>query len=176
MRHFLSYKVKRWIIILIVGIAIYLIGLNISRLVFYGYNMWKYCADFETYDSEFEVIKNYVKERCLSVDEQYFYVSVTEENGRGLFDPKINEFIDITPEVKVALETICDSGFPNKDSILDTVYVQGENVIFCIENAWYALVYSPGGKPSETVFFNESKNIKVKQINDAWYHVVNESD
>jgi hypothetical protein len=41
-----------------------------------------------------------------------------------------------------------------------------------IENGRYALVYSPGEKPLWINIPDEQKDIKVKKINDDWYHVV----
>lgn len=80
--------------------------------------------------------------------------------------------MDIPDDVRPSLETICDQGFPDKDSTLDVIRIQGSRVSFNIENGRYALVYSPDEKPTWINFPDEQGDIKVKKINDDWYHVV----
>ena len=80
--------------------------------------------------------------------------------------------MDIPDNVRSSLETICDYGFPDKDSILDVIRIQGNRVSFNIENGRYALVYSPDEKLTWINFPDEQEDIKVKKINDDWYHVI----
>ena len=128
-----------FLIVTLIGI-LYVVNLGVVWGIFSNLNMWKNSADFENYTSEFSVVKDYVKEQYSSENGKWVVVSITDAQGRTLFDPDDNDYIDIPSEVRVSLETICDYGFPSKDSVLDVIRIHGNRVSFCIANGRYALV------------------------------------
>jgi len=156
-----------------ISITIFIVALLVLQwLVFDNVNMWKLAANFEDFESDFCVVREYVGESFASGDGKWFSVSITDKHGRTLYDPDANDYVDIPDNVRSSLETICDYGFPDKDSILDVIRIQGSRVSFNIENGRYALVYSPDEKPTWINFPDEQEDIKVKKINDDWYHVI----
>ena len=159
--------------IVAISITVFIVALLVLQwLVFSNVNMWKLTADFENFESDFCVVREYVGENFASEDEKWFFVSITDKHGMTLYDPAVNDYMDIPDNVRSSLETICDYGFPDKDSNLYTIEIHGNRVSFNIENGRYALVYSPDEKPTWINLPDEQEDIKVKKITDDWYHVI----
>lgn len=135
-------------------------------------NLYKYSADFKSYTSDFNKVKDHILKTYSGADEKWFSVSTTAEKGRTLYDPDVDLYINLPSDVKESLEVISKYGFPNKDSNLDTIVIRDGRVSFFIELNIYALVYSSNGRPTYLASPDENKDILVKSIGDGWYHVI----
>ncbi len=165
---------KSWkISIVVISTIIFIAAGYVLPLLVFGYiDRWSYNADFENYESDFCVVREYVGKRFASEDGKWVAVAITDKYDRALYDPDTNEYVDVPDNVRDSLKTIDVYGFPDKDSNLDIILIQGDRVSFNIENGRYALVYSPNKKPTWVGFHDEQEDIKVKKINADWYHVV----
>lgn len=132
---------------------------------------WEDSADYERYASEFKQIAVFLLEQYSNAREKWFGASIQDADGRGIYDSDINDLIECPAEVKVALNTICDFGFPSYTSVLEAIRIYNGNVYFCITSGKYALVYSPSDAPE---WYNENvedKEIHRRKIEDHWYHI-----
>ncbi len=160
-------------ILFVLSFILLFIALQIFSWLYFSYvETWKFNADFETFESDFCVVREYVEKNFASEGGKWFFVSRTDTDGQTLYDPDANAYVDIPDNVSSSLEAICDHGFPDKDSGLYIIQIQGNRVSFHIENARYALVYSPNEKPTWLNSPDEQEEIRVKKINDDWYHVI----
>lgn len=149
-----------------------LVVLFAMPLVYFEYvHTWKYIAEFDEYEQDFENIVEYLLEEYPDEAKRWFSVSVTDSKGRNLYDPEINDLLNLPDDVRSSLETICDFGFPDKDSNLDTISISENRVTFGIVNGEYALVYSPDEIPKWVNDASEKESPFIKKINDNWYHV-----
>ena len=96
---------------------------------------------------------------------------MTDSKGQSLYDPEINDLLNLLDYVRLSLETIRDFGFPDKDSKLDTISISGNRVTFGIVNGEYALVYSPDETPKGVNDASEKERPYIRKINANWYHV-----
>ncbi len=134
-------------------------------------NFWRFCADFKGYSGDFITVNDFVVSKYSEEVEKRFIVSSDEGHRSQLFDPDLKCYVDMPGDVLAAMKNIRAHGFPDKDSNLDTVSINGNSVRFGIENGHYALVYSPDGKPTWLNSPDEDIKIKVKRIGNGWYHV-----
>lgn len=165
-------KEESSLILVVIGIILIMLVSNLILLISFNYaHTWKYSADYDAYSKEFNILKDYVLEEFPNESDKWLSVSVTNDKGRALYDPDINDLMECPDEVINALETLCDFGFPDKDSDLDVIRIHGDRVSFCIENGHYALVYSPDEKPTWVNGPKEEGGVFVKSLEDGWYHV-----
>lgn len=165
-------KKKMLFYILCVSLFMLLFVSTLLWLTVNNNHKWKHTADFDKYKSEFIIVADYVLKENSTGYRKWFFVSITDSYGRTLFDPDKNNYVELPVDVRESLETICDYGFPNKDSVLDVIRILRGRVSFCIENGRYALVYSPNEKPTWLDSPDEDRTIEVKKIEDGWYHVI----
>lgn len=158
-----------WILaaLIIVVVAVFAI-----KLMIVDYNhFWKYSADYENFANDFDLVKNYII--AMFPDESDKWLSVSKDrNGEiALFDPETESCVILPNDVVSSLTSIHNNAFPDKDSIFDTIRIHENRISFCISNGEYALVYSPDQKPSWVNSPSENSRVKVKSIQDGWYHV-----
>ena len=149
-----------------------LVILFAMQLIYFDYiHTWKYSADYEKYEQDFETVVKYILKEYPDETHRWFSVSVTDSKGRSLYDLEINDLLDLPDDVRASLETICDFAFPDKDSNLDMISISGKRVTFGIVNGEYALVYSPEETPKWVNDASEKESPLIKKINTNWYHV-----
>ena len=142
------------------------------KVILVSYNHeWKYSANYEKYADAFNAVKDYLVREFPNGPEKWLSVSISAGNGIAIFDPDTGEYLHIPSEVVWPLETIYNDGFPDKDSCFDAIRLYEERVSFCISNGQYALVYSPNEKPTWVNSPSENVAVRVKAIQDGWYHV-----
>ena len=165
-------------ILLCVFIAVLLIivsALAIRYLpvfIYHQESIWSYCADYEQYSDDFNLVKDYIATEFPNEEDKLISVSLSTDKIRRIYDPDIGKYLTLPDKVEASLDSICRNGFPNKDSDLDFISVSGERIAFCIYNGSYALVYSPYEKPRWLHSPDEKISIRVREIEDGWYHVV----
>ena len=155
--------------VLIIAASALLVKLVIV-MIFDNTHSWKLSADYEKYEDDFNVVKNYV---ATTYSGKWGKVlSVSNHNGEiTLYDQDVGEYLDLPDDVASSLDTIRNNGFPDKDSVLTTIRIYEERIYFCISNLRYALVYSPDEKPTWVNSPDENADIKTKKIEDGWYHI-----
>jgi hypothetical protein len=137
-----------------------------------AYNhFWKYSADYVDFANEFNLVKNYIAEEFPNETDKLLTVSNNGRESVSLFDPETKTYLVLPAEISASLKTIRNNAFPDKDSNFDTIRIQDERIAFCISNGEYALVFSPEKKPTWVNSPNEVSRVKLKAIQDGWYHV-----
>ena len=142
-----------------------------ALLIVHHKYIWKFSADYKKYEDDFNVVKDYVETQFAGESDKWLYVAVTEDHRRTLYDPDTGKYLSVSDDVLSSLDTIDRYGFPDKDSTLDIIRIQGDRISFCIENGNYALVFSPNKRPSWLRSPDEDDAVRVKSIGHGWYHV-----
>lgn len=138
-------------------------------IIFYG-DIWKYCADYEEYADEFNLVKDYIEAEFSNKTDKY--LSINSYGGElKVYNPDTKEYLQLPDDVKSALYVVDRNGFPNKDSGLELIRIHEGRISFCISNRRYALVFSPDQKPTWVNSPDEEHKVRVKSIGDGWYHV-----
>ncbi len=160
-------KLAIWICVMLVLIVSVI---PIAKLIRFNYDhFWKYSARYEECANDFNVVKNYIESQFSDESNKCLLVSYTD--GIRLFDTDANDYLQVPDDVRLSLETICHDGFPDKDSELATIRKHDNRISFCTFNGGYALVFSPSEKPSYANAPNDDSSVRVKTIEDGWYHV-----
>ncbi len=162
---------KRNTLICVIFAIILIVYCVWSVCYFFYVDTWKYEASYEEYEAEFNLVKNYIAEEFPNETDKYVATSYNKDHGYRIYDPDNKKYLEAPEEVILALETIDREAFPHKDSKLDVIRIYEDRISFCIENGYYALVYSPNEKPTWLKFYNKEEKAKVKKIKDGWYHV-----
>lgn len=144
----------------------------IMGFVFYQQSLWKYNADFETQEEAFCTVREYLAAQYGDSDGKLLSVGYSDARGNYLYDAEAKEILALPETVDAAFRKLCTDGFPDKDSGLYTIRIQGNRISFCIEKAAYALIYSPDGKPAWLYSPADDFSCKVKKAGNGWYHVV----
>lgn len=158
-------------VLYIIMVLVIIVCINtVTIFAFFTYtSIWKSCADFETYENEFIIIRNYVEnytEECSSI----LSVSFSEEHRYDLYDLDKKAYLDTPKEIREAIQTISLYAFCHKDSQFEWISCSKDEIAFQISSGPYKLSYSPDKKP--TMKTNTSSDIVLrKKIKDGWYHV-----
>ena len=159
--------------IVVVSILVVKLAIHVYKFISYVHvETWKYCAEYEQYEDDFNLVKDYIATEFPHELDKWLSVSNNGGKGITLYNPDIREYLVLPDDVASSLDTICRNGFPNKDSNLDVIKIHEGRISFCISNGEYALVYSPEEKPTWVNSPFENTGVKVKKIQDGWYHVV----
>lgn len=134
-------------------------------------HFWKYSADYKEFADDFNLVKNYITSEFPNEEDKCLYVSNNGSDEITLFDPRAENYLVLSEKIASSLTSLYSSAFPDKDSNFDTIRIQGERISFCISSGEYALVYSPNKKPTWVNSPIENSKVKVKPIQDGWYHV-----
>lgn len=148
--------------------------LALPRLVAYGLFFYasetRLYAEFDACETELQLVAQYAQENFAD-GESYWVKWDRELQTRRLVETESGE-IELPEDVREALCVICEKGFVCKDSKLGWIDVTGDEVRFVSDKGYYALVYSPNGKP---VFFAEphpNYTLKIRKTAKGWYHVL----
>ena len=136
---------------------------------FYEYMNWKtvnsYHADFESFESEFETVKN-----GLSgfPDGSAFGINYDSETESYSLTPMIGTEAEAPADATAAINRIMKGKcFPKRPHYIT---IRDGQIVFGSEVAPYFLVWCKNGKPKINNSYN--KREYVDKINDDWYHVV----
>lgn len=163
---------KKRILLTLTMFLIVFASVFVVEFMMFDYNhTWKYSADYENFANDFDLVKNYIITEFPGESDKWLSVSNNGSKGIMLFDPNTENYLVLPEDVASSLASIRNNAFPNKDSDFDTIRIQKERISFCISNGEYALVYSPGKKPMWVNSPSEDSKVKVKAIQDGWYHV-----
>ena len=144
----------------------------VVKISLFGNNhFWKYSADYDKFANEFNVVKDYIASEFPAEEDKWLSLSKNNIGEITLYDPDTGNYLVIPENIVSALSSLRNNAFPDKDSNLDTIRIQDERISFCISSGEYALVYSPNAKPKWVNSPNEDSKVKVKTIQDGWYHV-----
>ena len=159
--------------VIVIGIVVGVFLVGIVGLVLYNqyHDQWKDNADFKNYANEFKIISEFLLEEYPDVTDKWLGVSIEDVDGRGIYDSDMNDLIECPTEVKVALNTICDFGFPSDVAIFEAIRVRNGNVYFCITSGRYALLYTEEDEPVWYDNSVEDKAIHISKIEEHWYHI-----
>lgn len=159
---------KLWIA-LTVALMVLCLGL-VGILAWFGYtNTWKYCADFETFEKEFVLVRDHVQ-AYMNGKSGTLSVAFSETHKYDLYDDKGEKYLECPENVRNALKIISQQAFFYKDAQFEYIYCDADQVAFAIVSGPYRLVYSPEKEP--TIRTNSDSDIVLrKHIKDGWYHV-----
>lgn len=144
-----------------------------GKLMYFNYvSTWKYNANFDDYEREFVLIKDYIEDNVEKDKVIFSYTSALEDHPYQLYNFDTKEYMDCPEEVYDALKTIDKEAFEHKDSHFDEITYDNGRIIFGGEGIAYGLIYSPNGRPTYLYSADEDFDIKVKKIQKDWYHVV----
>lgn len=146
----------------------------LPRLAAYGLFFYasetRLYAEFDACETELQLVAQYAQEHFA--DGNSYWVEWDRElQTRKLAETEGGE-IELPEEVREALCVICEKGFVCKDSKLGRIRIVGEEIQFISDHGYYALVYSPNGKP---VFFSEphpEDSLRIRKASKGWYHVL----
>ncbi len=160
---------KKFLYIIMVFAIIVCIN-TVTVFAFFTYtSIWKYCADFETYETEFILVRDYVK-NYTEGRSTILSVSFSEEHKYDLYDSDKKAYLDAPKEIRDALQTISQYAFYYKDSQFEWISCSEDEIAFQISSGPYKLSYCPDQKP--TMRKNTSSDMVLrKKIKDGWYHV-----
>lgn len=162
---------RSWVWIFAVLLIVFVFIADIPLMIFYYSHIWEYSADYEEFSDEFNLVKNYIAEEFSDESNRVLMVSHKASEGLALYDLETKSYLTLPDDIPSALKSIYDDAFTNKDSNFDTIRIQDGRISFCIECGEYALVYSPDKKPMYVNSPSEDVKVKVKAIQDGWYHV-----
>lgn len=169
-------KQKRMIktILLVILLAVLLfvvyVAVQCYPVLRYAYEvLWENSAEFDAYETEFCLIKDYAL--TLSTDAER--VLLYNRKNITFTDCKTLEKLMPPDDIKTAVETIDHNAFPCKYATFDTIRIYDGCVCFVIESGQYALIYSPDKKPTG-IAQKEDSGFIAKKIRDGWYHVVHD--
>ena len=155
------------------------LAIFLSRLILLSWfsytNRWKYNAEFDNYEAEFVLVKDYVYSNFNGSDD-WVSVSYNIEDGVMQLYSYNQGYIEIPDSIQTALKSIRKNAFVDKDANFDIIRIEENRVAFCIENGHYALIWSPNGKPIGLNSSDDGAKTHVKRINSEWYHVVHNPD
>ena len=141
-------------------------------MIFDYMSTWKYNANFNDYEREFVLIKDYIEDNAEQDKVRFYYTSALEDHPYQLYNSTTKEYMDCSEEVYDALKTISKEAFEDKDSHFSEITYDNGRIIFSGEGIAYGLIYSPDGKPTYLNSVDEDFDVKVKKIQKDWYHVV----
>ena len=148
--------------ILVKGVALFL---------FSSASKWKSAAEYEKYEEQFGVVKDYIFELCGGSCQRHFYIEYWQEQDRILYDLDLEKYFEVPENIYDALMVLTENAFPDSEARLSQIYVQENRIVFD-SKAGYALVWSPDEKPTWLYSPDEERDISVKKAGDGWYHVV----
>lgn len=157
-----------WISILIVVVSILAVILSVMAILHHN-SIWMLCAEYEQYSNDFNLVKDYIATKFPEESDKLIIVSYNKEAEIELYDPDATELLTLPDDVASSLNTITRNGFHEYATFV-AIRIHKERITFRAMNG-YALVYSPDKRPSS----DEDISIKVKKIQDGWYHVVKKS-
>ena len=148
--------------------------LALPRLVAYGLffnaSETRPYAEFDACETELQLVAQYAQEHFA--DGSSYWVKWDRElQTRRLVETESGE-IELPEDVREALCVICEKGFVCKDSKLGWIDVTGDEIRFVSDKGYYALVYSPKGKPASFDELNPNRRLKIRRAARGWYHVV----
>lgn len=149
--------------------AVYAAARYLPLLYYANSVLWENSAEFDTYETEFVLIKDYALTKRSDTERVLIY----NRQDITLIDCGTLERLTPPDDVKTALDTIAKNAFPCKYATFDTVRIYDDCVSFVIENGQYGLVYSPTKKTAGIAEGKDSGFI-VKKIRGGWYHVVHD--
>ena len=171
-----EYKLKRFLDFALTMVFVLVVGYWGARLglilIIHEIDTWKYNADFEAYEDEFVLLREYVSR--LPHDFDYLRVSRVKNGDEILYDlyhPEKKEKLNCPEHVKQALSSVCQGAY-SAPSGLDVIYREADGTItFWGEGDPYALVYSPGGNPKSHYSKEMQRKARLRGIGWGWYHV-----
>lgn len=146
----------------------------LPRLVAYGLFFYasetRLYAEIDECETEFQLVAQYAQEHFA--DGNSYWVEWDRElQTRKLSETESGE-ITLPDDVREALCVICEKGFVCKDSKLGWIDVTGDEIRFVSNKGYYALVYSPKGKPASFDELNPNRRLKIRKAAKGWYHVL----
>lgn len=165
-------SIKKRIAWILVTMSVVFVAIFGGKLIIVNYNhSWKYSADYKNFADDFDLVKNYITTTFPTESDKWLSVTNDEDGEATLFNPETESYLVLPGDVVSSLTSIRKSAFTDKDSNFDTIRIHENRISFCISNGEYALVYSPDQKPSWVNSPNENTRVKIKAIQDGWYHV-----
>lgn len=160
---------KRVIFVLLTIIVAVCVMMAVKLCYFRYTDIWKYCADFESYEEEFVLVRDYVK-TYMNGKSGMLSLSFQESHKYDLYDSDAKAYLDCPQSIRNALEVISKQAFYYKDAQFETIYCDTDQVSFSIISGPYRLVYRPEGEPTIPTYY-DSQIVFRKKIKAGWYHV-----
>ena len=105
-------------LLVILAVAIVaLLSLHFKMRAFVYENTWRFCPDFNTYEKEFTLVKDYVEDYMCG-NTGSLIVSNRKDHGYDLYDTETDSYINCPDEVKCAIREIAQKAFYHKDATL----------------------------------------------------------
>ena len=147
-------------------ICILLLGALAPSILWWGFdltNRWQFAADFESCETEFNIIKDYVMAEYYDGRTRRYFAVGGRRNGEiRMYDSLTGQYVQWPADVMAAIAVADREGFPQGECSLDMIWVEKDRITFSSEGKAYRLVYMIEGRPDGTY---------VKRIGKGWYHV-----
>ena len=128
---------------------------------------WSCKINFEKYEQELEITKNYVS--TLHPEEDGYYLAVSVQKDEILvFDSVAQDYIKTPDDLTMAIGTINRVITEHTSSEHVIMVKEGQIIFTCCGS--YVLVYSPNGTPTNLPL-RECDRIAIQEAGNGWYHV-----
>lgn len=136
-----------------------------------GGNSTYHISDFNLYKNDFQTIADKMLTlKDLSNSSDGYTVWIDYENTH-VFCELNGQRIEMTDKEKNAMNNV-ENAFDNS-TLLNRIMIYKNRVTFCTDGNWYAVAYMiDGSKPKFMSVPTEHFNIKVKKIENNWYHII----
>lgn len=158
-----------WVLLAALLLLIFVVAVKMNSID--NSNSWNYCADYEQYSDDFNLIKDYFIAEFPDAYDKSLSVSYAE-NGYQLFDRDIDDYLILPADISLSLNTVCTNAFSNKYAHLKDIIICGETVSFSINDGRCALIYSPQKEPTWIDSSQKYTRVEFSEIRDGWYHAI----
>ncbi len=164
-----------WLIVLIAVVLALIISSAIWLCSIIDNDKWRFCADYERYADDFNFVKEYITAEFAdkSDDSVLITVGYNAEQIR-LYDTEAQKYLSIPDDILLSISSIAKNGFPS-GATWAYIITCGGNVLFGVDARGCALVYSPEENTAWVDLFYPNASVKIKEIEDGWYHVVKDN-
>lgn len=151
-------------VLFFVGMSIFFVS---AQLVYQS--IWGNNADFESYKSEFVLVKDHIVENVAHG--KMLYLSNDAEHYFDLYDFETKQYLNCPEGIRAALKTISENASSSQETHFNQIEYKDNKIIFGVETVAYALVYSPNDVPYDALGDRPKKEVHCKKIQDDWYHI-----
>lgn len=164
-------SIKRMAIIVLSIILLLSVPILFIIALYGGGNSKYYISDFNLYKNDFQIIADKILTlNELSNSSDGHTVCIDYENHQMVCNLN-GKNIEMTGEENKALNNVKNAF--NYSTPLSRIVIYKNRVTFCTDGNWYAVAYMiDDSKPQFMNVPTECFNIKVKKIENNWYHVI----
>jgi|GEM_PF-1466107 len=170
-------KLSKGAIALIVVCASFFLLLNISVIFNVFAARWRHAVDFERYANDFRCMADIVLAEYEDVgyrgDERMVF-TIGRYSNDDYFIAEHEVILELDDKQQTSMNNVI-AAYPYEYSYPSEIVAYENRVSFHITSGKYVLVYTvDGSEPTFAAKPTEDENIRVKRINENWFHVAAE--